>query len=94
MATRKADHERLSALVAVRGNPAEIERWQETAWRRRTNVSAMVRAFLNREARKELGPEDAPTSPASPTRSSASPDTSTARSKPGRGAAKPRRTSK
>jgi hypothetical protein len=85
---------KMTEIAQTRGTKAERARWDETAWRRRTTLSEMIRDFLNREARKELGPEDAPTSPASPTRSSASPDTSTARSKPSRGAAKSRRTSK
>lgn len=84
-----APEKKLTETIQTRGSKTERERWEETAWRRRTTLSEMIRAFLNREARKELGPEDAPTSPASPTRSSASRGTSTApRSKPSR-AAKP-----
>jgi hypothetical protein len=85
-----APEKKLTETIQTRGSKLERERWEETAWRRRTTLSEMIRAFLNREARKELGPEDAPTSPASPTPSSASPGTSTApRTKPSRGAAKP-----
>lgn len=75
---------KMTEIAQTRGTKAERERWDEMAWRRRTTLSEMIRDFLNREARKELGPEDVPISPASQTRSSASPVTSTARSKPGR----------
>jgi len=83
---------RKTQTVQARGTLAERERWEETAWRRRTTISEMVRDFLNREARKELGPEGEASSPASPPPSSASPRASKSpRAKPAAGAKLPKR---
>jgi hypothetical protein len=62
---------RRSEVVQTRGTKAERTRWEETAYLRRTSISEMVRAFLNREAKKQLGEE--PTSNESPTPSNESP---------------------
>lgn len=82
---------RKTETVQARGTKAERERWEETAWRRRTTISEMVRDFLNGEARKELGPEDAPSSPASPVGSPKSRATSSASPSATKSASKPRR---
>ena len=44
----------LAVVVQARATKAERERWHEMAWRRRTTVSEMVRAFLTDEARREF----------------------------------------
>ena len=75
---------RRSEVVQTRGTKAERTRWEETAYRRRTSISEMVRAFLNKEAKKELG--EAVTSNESPTHSNESPKASPRKRAPAKGA--------
>ena len=78
---------RRSEVVQTRGTKAERVRWEETAYRRRTSISEMVRAFLNREAKKQLGEE--PTLNESPTPSNESPKPSPRKRAPAKGAKRP-----